>query len=614
MTSTNKTTQMGRIIAITLLLLALPGWLTAGENPLDRFMDRRLEKTKIPFPQCDDLTFIRRVWLDINGSLPSREKMDSWLESDQLDRELVVEEALLSRDFLSRWASYFDDMLEVRQFAGKHHSYAIRSMIREYVRRDTGWDEMARGILTYSGPLSMGQTSLAVWHEANGVDNTLIQDIFDDRAAYFSEKFLGIETRCISCHDGAYHLEEVNVDLTARKRSDFWGLAAFFSSATIFCPDGGRCSPFVRLNEEDVPSFVDVDNPDFAAGNGFYYDPLFIHEGGYVAESASDQGMRPARNGGLIQPRYPFNGEEPLAGETRREALARIMTADRQFARNMVNRLWHHFMGSTFVYPFEKFDLARINAEAAYQNDATVQPLDPEFLEYLTDLFIENDFRLKRFIAVICGSQIYQLDYANLPARDYGPYWGGALRVRRLEAETIVNAVSWATGITLGYVDGSGGSLRYNPWDFLHNEPDLNVSRIPSAIARLGVNTPQGITNYQIAMYEFLAIMGRGNRDQKVPRKSVIDQEAMLFMLNSPWLLNENMDRSPVIQQLFDDWQSKQLDSEQVVAEVYLRTLFRQPTAEEMTRDMAHLDSLRSRSAISDLMWRAFNAEDFLYR
>jgi len=365
-------------IAILWLLLALPASLrAASENPLDRFMDQRFEKAKIPFPQCDDLTFIRRVWLDINGDLPSRTKMNAWLAAGPVDREMVIREALQSRLFLSRWASFFDEMFNIRQISYKHHRFAIRSMIRDYLQRDAGWDEIARGLLTYAGPIAEPRTSYAAWHEANGVDNTLIQDIFDDRAAYFSEKLLGIETRCISCHDGAYHLEQVNVDLTARKRRDFWGLAAFFSAATLHCPNDLICTLVSEGVTSGGPSLVDVDDPDFQPTGGIYYDPLFIHNGDYVAESASDEGMRPARKGGVITPRYPFTGEEPLPGENRREALARILTADRQFARNMVNRLWYHFMGSTFVWPPEKCDLGCLNADVCYHNGTNVQPFAP---------------------------------------------------------------------------------------------------------------------------------------------------------------------------------------------------------------------------------------------
>jgi hypothetical protein len=552
--------------------------------------------------------------LDTTGSLPSPEKLAAWLENQPVDRELVIQEALNSREFLSRWSSFFDDMFHIRKVADKHHRYALRSMFRQFLKQNAGWDEIARALLTFAGPLSNGQTSYAAWHEANGVDNTLIQDIFDDRAGYFSAKLLGIETRCISCHDGVYHLEEVNVDLTARKRKEFWGLAAFFAGATVFCPDGGTCNLNVTFGEEDGPVFVDLDGAGPALGTGSFYDPLFIHEGEYLAESSGGEGMRPARNGGIVQPRYPFNGEVPQPGETRREALARIMTADRQFARNMVNRLWYHFMGSTFVWPLEKFDLARLNAEVAHRNDTTVQPSDPEFLEYLTDLFIEGDYRIKTFIAAICASQVYQLGYADLPAHDYGPYWGGALRVRRLEAESIANSITWAAGVRLGYVDHDGENLRYNPWDFLQDEPEVGyVTYVAPMFFSMGITTRIELINYQISMSEFLAGLGRGNRDQDTARKQVIDQESMLFMMNSIWLLNEVLDRSTVVDDLFTAWRNNG-DSQAVVSEIYRRTLFRTPTAAELARDGTHLETLASRAAVADIMWRAFCSEDFLYR
>jgi len=605
------------LLAAVLILAAAS--LAAQENPLDRFLDRRLEKTKLPYPKIDDLTFIRRVWLDITGDLPYQSYLDEWLAQDgPVDRTKIVEEALNSRLYQSRWATYFDAMFEIRRLepTSRHYRYSFRSAIREFLKADTGWDEVVRDLITYQGRLTESQGYYMAWHQGSGVNNTLMLDVFDDQAGYLTDKLLGIQMRCISCHDGVHHLEKVNRDLTARKRRDFWGLAAFLSTGTLFCPEGNYCVIADSLRYH-LYSYVQVDDPEFRMGPGEFMPPgMFAGDGAYLAESTTGEGMRPPRNGGTIQPRYPFNGAGPLPGELRRPALARILTADRQFARNMVNRLWHHFIGTPFVWPYNDWDLARLDAEVAHDNNTTVQPADPEMLEYLTDMFIAGDYRLKSFIRDLCTSRIYQLDYTKIPPGYEGAYWGGPARLRRLEPEAVVTAIEWAAGAKPVYLIGGGSVVQSNPWDFLQEDPTYNYSigEPPDIIKNYGIETAEQLREHQKALSDFLLGMGRGNRDDQVPAKAAIDQEAFIFLMNAKWLLNDILDRSPVIDDLHAQWQAGSLSADEVIERIYLRSLFRLPSPEEKAESLAHLAAADTRAAVAEIMWTCFNSVDFLYR
>ena len=62
------------------------------------------------------------------------------------------------------------------------------------------------------------------------------EDTLDDIAISTAKYFLGVNMECVSCHDGAGHLEPVNLWLSKRNRPELWREAAFFGNIRIFRP------------------------------------------------------------------------------------------------------------------------------------------------------------------------------------------------------------------------------------------------------------------------------------------------------------------------------------------------------------------------------------------
>jgi hypothetical protein len=139
-----------------------------------------------------------------------------------------------------------------------------------------------------------------------------------------SRVFLGLNTSCISCHDGEYHLEDVNKYLAERKRDEFFAMSAFFGTTRLI----GNWNDKSRNVDRDL--HVD----DLGAGYDGGDDAPFLT----LAES---QFPRPK---GSHEPAFILTGEKPRAGEAPRAALARMITAHPQFARATVNLLWGRLM------------------------------------------------------------------------------------------------------------------------------------------------------------------------------------------------------------------------------------------------------------------------------
>jgi hypothetical protein len=232
-----------------------------------------------------------------------------------------------------------------------------------------------------------------------------IQDTYDALAAVTARDFLGISHMdCILCHDGKGHLDSLSVWGATAKRAAGWGLAAFFSKTVLTRP---RRLPAAPEGQPPLrPRYwIIADNT----------------RGAYRLNTTT--GNRPARQPAndaaavVVDPVYAFSAGKPSAGEPYTQALGRLLTADKQFARATVNYVWREFFGRGIVEPADQFDLARLDPASPPPDPWTIQPSHPELLEFLSGEFIEHGFDLKWLMSAIANSEAYQL------SSRYGGVW-----------------------------------------------------------------------------------------------------------------------------------------------------------------------------------------------
>src|SRR5262249_23000046 len=130
------------------------------------------------------------------------------------------------------------------------------------------------------------------------------QDSFDNMAAAAGAVFLGTNIFCTSCHDGAGHTDAINLWLSTVKRSDFWGMAAYFSRTTV---QRSGVAPNVAITIGERPQ------GEYAlgttSGNKTPRDPDVWADGAT-----------------LVRPRYLLTGDGPRNAESYPAALARQLT------------------------------------------------------------------------------------------------------------------------------------------------------------------------------------------------------------------------------------------------------------------------------------------------
>lgn len=594
-------------------------------------------------PAIDDLTFLHRVHLDLTGQIPPQFHIETFTANPNPGKYLEeIERLVNSEGYHYRWVTFLADL-----FRNDYMLYdedapfrnAFDNQLQAYIRDNTPFDVVAREVLTGSGKGAATGSAFTFWAKEVFNEDFRLETL-DNQVATITDTFLGIQTNCVSCHNGAYHLEQVNVGLVAKKREDFWAMAAFLSKSFVFYPypedENAIYDDFVEAVE-----IVDIDRAADAPGDGnFFSDDRFM-DGEYHAQSIAGEGMRVPRNGGVVQPRYMFGGGTPQPGETRRAALARLITADRQFARNIVNRVWAEFFGEGFVHPLNSWDLGRLDAATAADHQSTVQPQTPALMEALTNEFIDSGYNLKHLIRRIATSNLYLSPLQAEPdPGDYLGYWRGNHRIRRLPAEAIVDRYHRALGLQQRYiVRGRNDKTVNSTWALPSpGEPD------PFALLRFSDDPPYdyyyaadpvtlGFASY--AEFQFLhyttqmLLQGMGRGDGfGTQRQNTSTVQRALFMLNSDEFSSYmyggaeydgeegylQIPTSPYLLAQIERLQADPTQAAPFVDEIFLRFLVRPPTAAEKTLFLAYLAEKPLQLAVYDTAYALINHPDFVHQ
>ena len=372
----------------------------ARNNLIDEEVFDKLERFHIlPSPPADDAEFLRRVCLDVTGTLPPPERVREFLASrDPEKREKLVEVLLDSAEYVDYWTFRWSDLFRVRLSA-----YDYWEWIRQSLASNKPYDLVAQERIAAQG--SDGASKHLI--RAGASVETVVAEQF--------RVFFGRRMDCAQCHNHPYDLWTQN---------QFWGLAAFFGRATnvgsgsnqvVFDDPAGHEQDYGEMGETSLV-FRQVTHPRRKTR----VEPAFL-DGTVLA---------------------------PASRTHQRLELARWMTDHPDFARATVNRYWGHFFGRGLVEPVDDFRLG---------NPAT----HPRLLQRLARDFRDHGYDLKHLIRRIVLSRTYQLSSrAHRENRDDSVNYSHALP-RALEAEVLLDAISAATGVPEDFVPQGGEIYAY---------------------------------------------------------------------------------------------------------------------------------------------------------
>jgi hypothetical protein len=279
-----------------------------ANNKVDELVNARLKTMGLlPSELCDDATFLRRLFLDVLGVLPTPDEVRAFLaDHDATKRRRAIGRALDRPEYADYWVLQWSDILLVnRDKLGDRGAFELHRWLREQFARNRPYDRWVRELITAAGPSA--KNGPVNFYRASQTTEEVTRAV--------SQAFLGIRLECAQCH---HHPFEV------WGQDDFYGLAGFFNG----------------LQRRPAP------------GQG----ELVFHAG--YRETLHPRTGRPV-------PTRPPGG--PVLGATGgdpREDLASWMTGrdNPYFARLVVNRLWKHYLGRGLVEPED--DLRSTNPAA----------------------------------------------------------------------------------------------------------------------------------------------------------------------------------------------------------------------------------------------------------
>jgi hypothetical protein len=546
-------------------------------NFIDELTFSKMERDGIPHAGLStDAEFLRRVHLDLTGRLPEPETVRKFLaDKDPAKRDKIIDSLMATSiagkidkpetPFLDKWTYFFGDLFRISSSElGPRARNLLRDYIYDALLLNRPYDELVRDLLiarTRDNWLDSVANFLLRDHVDDFNDIYINQtDSYDEMAISTAKYFLGVNLECVSCHDGSGHLDKINLWLSRVQRAQFWRQAAFFSNISINRPYG--------IGQE-----MDL-----------------LDDGkGYDVTTRSVRRM--PRYKADVSPRFLLSGERPKDGEPWREAYARMLTHNPQFARATVNLIWAEMMGVGIVDPPLDFDLARLDPANPPPAPWTIQPSHPELLEALATDFREHHYDLRRLIRQIASSSAYELSshFDGEWKASYAPYFARHF-VRRMSAEEIVDAISQATGV-FPEISVAESNIKVKYVMETRSSEDIGGKELEPVRLLLG-SFGQSDRDKTERDFSGSTVQAAALLNSKFVKERIKIQEAGRL----PKLLNHN----------------PPLSNEEIVEEMFLAFLARPPRDAEESIAIQTLQERHSQG-LEDLAWSLINKTEFLY-
>ena len=405
-----------------------------------------------PSRAATDPQWCRRVFLDVIGRVPTVEELDAYASNPSPTKRRELVEKLLGSEYIEEYARHWTTIWTNtligrtggRQGRSLTNRGALEAFLHNWLQKNKPYDQLAYELITASGSANPEADDF------NGAVNFLVEKLAEDgvqATTKTAQIFLGTAVQCTQCHNHPFN---------EYRQDQFWELNAFFRQARM----RRRRDP-----DDDNRRLVSIADEDFAGeGRNVLGDErreifLELRDGKLVDVEAAEQTDAPIfyelRNGevSVAYPVYfdsrsladeladrgsPYGNSGAIRYVNRRAELAKLIVADRQFDRALVNRLWAHFLGHAFTKPPD--DMGPHNP-----------PSHPQLLDELGQAFRTTNFDQKALVKWIVLSKPYSLSSRIGRAnRKDDPTLGATPQfsrfyVRQMQAEQLYESLLVAT-------------------------------------------------------------------------------------------------------------------------------------------------------------------------
>ena len=364
---------------------------TPKRNVIDKRVIEQLRRLNLkPSKPSSDSEFIRRVYLDVVGMLPTPQETKAFLaDTSETKRDDLIEKLLAQPGFVDYWAYRLSDLFLIS--SKKLRPLALKTYydwLRGEIEKITPWDQLVRQVVAAKGDtLKNGAANFYSIHQD---PETMAENV--------SQAFMSLSINCAKCHN--HPLEK-------------WTNDQYYSFANLFA----------RVRAKGWGG-------DARSGDGAR--TLFIADRGDLIQPRT----------GKPQPPAPLDGQAIASDSTedRREALADWLTSPENpyFTRSIANRVWANFFGRGIVEPVDDLRIS---------NPASNEPL----LQAISEHLAKNDYDLKSLMRLILRSETYRRSSTPLPENVGDQKYYSRYYPRRLMAEVLQDAITSVTRVSPKY-------------------------------------------------------------------------------------------------------------------------------------------------------------------
>ena len=572
---------------------------------VDRTVGGALVKNGVqPNKQTDDFVFVRRVYLDVAGRIPTDvEARDFLNDKDPEKRRKIIDQLLISDGYRSHLFNWLADLLRHRGKLRRSNFNHYERWLKDQIAQNSPWNDMVYAMLTAEGTLaSSGPTGYLLRDPGMPLDNL----------SNTLNIFLSANVSCAQCHDHPL------ADWTQR---EFYELAAFFGATDVSDRDPRKVGNKLKLPDGSI-SKQDV-------ASAVAQNLARVHTKSFqTLKFPDDYAYSDVEPGSPVDPLLFIWGDEELTVEVDekdpgklRENFAEWLThkENPRFAIAIANRIWKRFFGLGAQEPLEDLD------------DLT-KASNPELLQLLGKVMVAADFDLREFQRVILNSKAYQAVSSVTPSSgDSENYLFPGPILRRMSAEQAwdsILALVLGTSLDDYKVDRSNRVTRY---DFPYEQ--MSSDEVREKVLLMKKN---GYLKSNQRMVEADFVGGKRPikiKDEFLLRASELSQPApnnhflRMFGQSSRDLVNDSSVEGSIpqalmlmnggVQHLLYDKEarlSKMLkrsgDFKSAVQFLFLSFFSRPPTPDEMnTIEQALAEGMKK----DDLSWALFNSTEFLF-
>jgi hypothetical protein len=643
---------------------------------IDALVVAKLKKLGIvPSEVCTDGEFLRRVSLDLTGTLPSPTEVEAFLaDPSPAKRSAKVDELLARPTYSAYWATRLCDLTadSPRQFNGiavqndlARHWY---EWVERRVRENTPYDKIVAGLVLASSRKpgqsydDFARQESSYVRDKDPVDFSARDDMPyfwarrnlntpDNKALAFSYTFLGVRLECSQCHKHPFD---------QWTQDDFKQFTAFFTPIRYgVAPDSRK-----RVNElrEELGLTKLMGGEQQRAigklareGKEVPWQEVFIVAANRPAQgkNAAGKGQKAGANNRVITPKLLGGEAVDLASvdDPRKPLMNWLRSKDNPyFARAWVNRVWANHFGKGIVNPPDDMNLAAPPSNAA-------------LLDHLANGFVASGYDLKWLHREILTSATYQRGFRpNATNRLDEKNFSRAV-VRRLPAEVLLDAVQQVSGSSadlaqastragleeraIGPKGGAGLNLRRGGGDFAskvfgrsprETNCDCQASIEPNLLQSIylqndfeiatALNRPGGWVDERTGITARNVVQARTAAERQVEtlkrRIAELEKQKEAFARADKDKAVADMDTQLAARR--DDLKQAEtklgklakvlppppFDGDAVVREAFLRALSRRPTDAELTRSRDHLAASGDNAkGLRDLLWALLNTKEF---